>query len=350
MPALPLGRTLKTAVGHLLYYSGMMAIWQRRALRRKALILMYHRVLTDDELSRTASHPAIIVKSSTFERHMALLKRRFHVLTFEAFADHIERKVPFPDSSVVITFDDGWRDNYTNALPILRRYGLPALVFLPSAYVGTRRLFWQETLVHLLLVAADRSRYDESVHSRLSALLSASGLNQLLDLPQAQRRAAAIVAVGRLKAESRQARQQLIETLASELGVATDNLSDIDSFMGWDELREMALSGIRFGGHGVDHLLLTQVSGDEADEEILGSKKFLDECLKAPTATFSYPNGYLNASIVEKVRSAGYRVAFTTTRGLVECTNDPLMVGRLNIHEGPTSSTPMFLARMIGLF
>lgn len=350
MPGVSLPRTLKVAAVHLLYYTGIMGAWARWALRRKVLVLMYHRVLTDDEATRTASHPAIIVTSRTFDRQMALLKRRCRVLTLEQLADHFERKRPFPDFSVVITFDDGWRDNYTNALPILRRHGLPAIVFLPSAFIGTRRLFWQETLVHLLLIAAGRAQDDPSAWGRLSAVLAGPGLDQVLGLPEPDRRAGAIAAVSHLKSKTREARQALIDTLAAELGVGTCGLSEVDGFIGWDELREMSRSGIAFGGHGVDHLLLTQASADEMDEEILGSKAFLEERIDATIPTFSYPNGYVNPVIVDKVRRAGYRLAFTTKRGLAECQDDPATIGRLNIHEGPTDSDAMFMARLVGLF
>jgi peptidoglycan/xylan/chitin deacetylase (PgdA/CDA1 family) len=346
---MPLSRTLKVAAVHVLYYCGILSVWQHWALRRRAVVLMYHRVLTEEELRQTASHPAITVTSNTFARQMALLKKRFRVLSLEQFVDHLERKVPFRGSSVVITFDDGWRDNYTNALPILRRHGLPALVLLPSAYVNTDRLFWQETLVHLLLVAARSVQENQALQPRLACLLGRWSLDQVLDLPQCDLRSGAIAAVGRLKTESRHVRQELIDALAAELGVATSKLSDVDAFIGWDELREMSRSGITFGGHGVDHLLLTQVSGNEVEEEIIGSRQFLDQRLDAPIATFSYPNGYLNTSIVEKVRSTGYRVAFTTKRGLVSCTDDPMAISRFNIHETVTSSNPMFLARLVGL-
>jgi len=141
-----------------------------------------------------------------------------------------------------------------------------------------------------------------------------------------------------------------MDALAAELNVATTGLSEVDGFIGWDELHEMSRSGIAFGGHGVDHLLLTQASGEDVDREVLGSRAFLEERAGAPIATFSYPNGYVDPSIVERVRRAGFRLGFTARRGLLECQDDPLTIGRLNIHEGPTGSNPMFMARLIGLF
>lgn len=349
MPVERLARVLKIAGIQALYYSGAMGHRQRRVLRNKALVLMYHRVLSERERSQTASHPAIVVSVKTFERQMALLKERFNVLTLAQFADHVIRRVPFPDSSVLITFDDGWRDNCTNALPILRRYGLPAVVFLPAAFVGSRQLFWQETLVHLVLRApAVLEAHPERATTAL-AVLAGSGLAAVLDTPAPRRRAAAISAVGRLKSEAPERRRELIEALSGALELPALGLSDVDAFVDFDQIQTMAGSGIAFGGHGVEHLLLTQVSDEQVCQEVSGSKEFLGK-VGAPLPTFSYPNGFINARIADTVRSAGFTLAFTTKRGLVTCDDDPMHVGRLNVHEGVTSSPAMFLARMTGLF
>lgn len=350
MRSVRVSRIFKVALVHILYYSGILGLWQRRVLNRKAVVLMYHRVLTHAEMQQTASHPALAVSNRTFERQMAFLKRRFHVLSVEEFANHLAHQVPFPGSSVVITFDDGWRDNYANALPILRRYDLPALIFLPTGFIGTRRLFWQETLVHLLLSAASASRGDRGLRYRLDELLAPHDLGEVLDLPASEIRLGAIQAVGGLKTTSGAARQQLIGALASELGVSTTGLSDVDGFVHWHEVHDMARDGINFGGHGIEHLLLTQASSEEADNEIVGSIEFLKRELGVSLAAFSYPNGYLTEAIVEKVRAAGYDLAFTTRRGPVDCSDDPMTVRRINVHEGVTSSAAMFLARMIGVF
>src|SRR3712207_3686640 len=98
---------IKVTIAYTLYYTGVFRVWQSIALRRKAVVLMYHRVLTPEARRRTGSHPGIVVDRRTFARHMAVLKRRFVVLSTEEFARHLERREPLPDSSCLITFDDG---------------------------------------------------------------------------------------------------------------------------------------------------------------------------------------------------------------------------------------------------
>src|SRR5262245_40451102 len=149
---------------------------------------MYHRVLTTDEQGRAGSHPGIVVERDTFVRHMALLRQRFVVLSVQEFAAHLEQNRPFPSSSCLITFDDGWRDNFVNALPVLEAQQLPSVIFLPVNFIGTNRLFWREALTQLLVRACLVAR-EPSHRDRLREPLSALGMEQVLDIPDQDPRA-----------------------------------------------------------------------------------------------------------------------------------------------------------------
>lgn len=337
-------------VSHVLYYLGLLRLWQRVILRRRAVVLMYHRVLTAEERRVSGSHPALVVERDTFAMQMTVLKRWFTVLSLEEFADRVEEKREFPDSACVITFDDGWRDNFTNALPILSRLQLPAVVFLPMNYIGRRRLFWQETLAHLLVKAAATVRREPSREARLRSLLQPVSLEQVLDQAEGDPYPLAIETVAALKGRDHSDLEDLIGHLADALDVRRDDLAGIDAFMNWEEVDTMSRQGVAFGGHGMEHWLLTHVSGEEADAEIQGAKRVLDERFVGSVPVFSYPNGYLTSELVDKVRGAGYRLAFTTRRGFVRSGDDPYTIRRLNVHEAMTDTAPMFLARVLGLF
>lgn len=341
--------TLKSLLAHALYWSGALRLLQAVVLRRKAIVLMYHRVLAPDEQRRAGSHPALIVERETFAQQMAVLRRRFRVLSVEQFADYMERRIPFPDSSCLITFDDGWRDNFTNALPALRRQALPAVVFLPIDYIGQERVFWQEALTHLLTRAVEQ-RNDPARRAAIDAVLAANGLEAVLDPAEPDLRTRALAVVGRQKTLTRAAVEQLLDTLAGALGVKVSDFAASDGFMTWDEVQAMAEGGVSFGGHGVRHLLLTQVSAVEAAGEIHGASRGLHERLGLTNTTFCYPNGYWSPALAAEVRTAGYRLAFITDEGFVTCEDDRFSIRRLGIHQDTTSSTPMFLARILGLW
>jgi len=342
--------TIKNIVAHGLYYVGLLQILQAVKLRKKAVVLMYHRVLTADESRQTASHPALIVERETFARQMALLKKRFAVLSIEEFAERLENNRPLPPSACVVTFDDGWKDNFSNALPILRAHDLPSLVFLPFDYIGSGALFWQETLVHLLMRVVDETRRDPSRRGEFTALLDPVGLAWLLDSDERELRPRIIEMVSAKKQLGRERLDSLARQLATMLDVRLDQLSDVDGFIDWSQVEEMRRHRVSFGGHGIKHHLLTMVSGECADDEIHGSKDALERRLQPTVATFSYPNGYHTPEIATKVRKAGYALAFIATGGWVERGDDRWTIKRVNIHQMVTDTSPMFLARLVGLF
>ncbi|HET7218518.1 MAG TPA: polysaccharide deacetylase family protein [Vicinamibacterales bacterium] len=339
---------VKSALAHTLYALGLLQLWQSVALRRKAVVLMYHRVLTADERRRSGSHPAIIVDRATFAKQMALLKRRFTVLSQDEFARCIESRTPFPDSACLITFDDGWADNYTNALPELEKQGLPAVVFLPVHFVGTRRMFWRESLTQVLMRMAGEVRRDPARREQVRALLAPAGLERLADIGDGDPRTAVLDAIDSRKDLALE-HEALPATLARELGIDLAATSGADAFLDWPQAVAMSRRGVAFGGHGAEHRLLTHVTPAEADAEMAAASAVIAEKLGARAESFSYPNGNWTPAIAARVRAHGYRLAFTTEPGPVESTVDPFAIRRLNVHEDSTGSEALFLARLVGL-
>lgn len=339
----------KLTVAHTLYALGLLRLWQKIALRRRAVVLMYHRVLTPAEQAASGSHPALVVDPETFARQMQVLKRWFRVLSVAELLDHMERGVPLPSCSCVITADDGWSDNYHHMLPILREHGLPALVFLPVNYIGTRRLFWQEALTHLLVRAVRLTRQDATRRPALARILDPVGLGEVLDAESQDPRPAIVARLGEQKERGRAAVTALLGALADELGVRLERLSEVDGFIDWEQADEMARHGVTFGGHGAEHLLLTQVADADVDRELATARDVLIRRYPSMPLTYSYPNGYYTADVVARTRAAGYRLGFITRRGFVRHDDSPLEVKRLNIHQPTTRTTPLFLARVLGL-
>lgn len=341
---------IKVVIAHSLYWAGLLQLFQRVVLRRKAVVLMYHRVLTDEQRRRTGSHPGIVVSRETFACHMRLLKRRFAVMSFDEFAHRLECRVPFPDSACLITFDDGWCDNFENGLSILREYSLPALIFLPVNFIGRRRLFWREALTHLLALAVAEARRNPERRPRLTDLLRPAHLDDVLGIDSGEPLSVVASAINARASLGPSAMERLVSQLSVELGVGMEQLDTPDGFMNWDQVRAMAREGIAFGSHGADHLLLTDVTPEQAQQEIELSRNVLGATFRDAIPVFGYPNGNWNQDIARRIETAGYRFAFTTKPGFVTCDDDRFTLRRFNIHEMATASTPMFLARIVGLF
>jgi peptidoglycan/xylan/chitin deacetylase (PgdA/CDA1 family) len=344
------GLVAKRAVAQVLYALGLLQAWQAVALRQRAVVLMYHRVLTPEQRAAAGSHPAMVVSRDAFEMQMAVLRRRFVPLSVDAFWERLASRQPFPDSSCLITFDDGWRDNVENALPALRRHGLPALIFLPVHFIGSTRVFWQEALAHLLRGAAKAHGAEPARRAAIEARLGSAGLERLLAAGALDDPLTLFKAIDGLKTRTRPEILALVEGLAGDLGVPLETLSRTDGFMTWEQAEELARDGVAWGGHGVEHHLLTLVPPEVVREEAEGSRAEVARRAGQPPLAFSYPNGYVNDAVVRTVKAAGYQLGFITRRGHVRCDDDPFLIRRLNIHEAMTDTPSMFLARLVGLW
>lgn len=340
----------KEAIAQALYRLGLLDLLRRRRLRGRAVVLMYHRVLPEDARARSASHPGYVVSDTTFARQMAFLRSRFTVLSAHEFLSHLDTGAPFPDSSCLITFDDGWYDNLTHALPVLQAHGLPALVFLPVNFIGTRRLFWRERLTQALRAAVDRARQEPDRVAGLRALLAPHGLASLLEAAAPPPLTTFIDAVQSLAHRRMADDGALAQAIERVAGVEVEALPSPDAFLDWNDVRTMARAGIAFGGHGAEHRLLGALPPHEADEEIRQSRERVSREVGVPALALSYPNGSVTSDVRRLTEAAGYRMAFTIEPGSVAAGDDRFLLKRVNVHEDGTASMPRFLGRMVGLF
>ncbi|MCB2173673.1 polysaccharide deacetylase family protein [bacterium] len=335
--------TIKVCWATLLYHLGILRLLRYLLLRDKAVVLMYHRVLGDGERARSFSHPGIIVAGDSFAMQMAYLREQFTVLTLDDFLAALHGNGPFPPGSCLITFDDGWLDNYRNALPIMQREGLPATVFLPVAYIGTGKVFWREQACAVLCGAARE-------HGGKGAqLLGALGLERLADLPPAESTAAIQEYLNGLKNFAIDRREAVLAEIDAYAQTMAADEDAVDRFIDWDQAREMQECGISFGSHGFSHYLLTQLDYAAVTEEACSSRQAIQAELNRQVRALSYPNGNYDDRITEIVAEVGYAAAFTVESGPVASGDDPYRVKRVSIHEDMTRSRALFLARILGV-
>ena len=338
----------KLALAWLLYLVGAFHLWKRIALRGRAVVLVYHRVLRSDEAGRAWSHPAIVVSRDTFERQMRVLARWFRVLSVTEFASILQRGERFPTASCVVTFDDGWEDTYREAWPVLRRYDIPAIVFLPVGLIGGEGTFWQERMAQLLFAAWQRQRRDVSFARHARQVLAPLCLDSC---PNGSADAARASILSLVQARKREAvnPSSAIPVLAKLVGEDVTETGS-DRLMTWEMARDMMRGGVAFGGHGASHRILTSLAPGDLDDEVRQAREVIQRELAVEPVAFSYPNGDVDDAVVDAVRQGGFRVAFSMRRGFVRPGTVALRVPRVNIHEDVTGTTPLFLARVLGLF
>lgn len=325
-----------------LYYSGALRLLLRWRFRRRGVVLMYHRVLPDTECTRSFSSRGIIVSPATFERHLRFLQRHFTVIGPEEFRDWLLDGRDLPKPPCLITFDDGWKDNLVHALPVLKSQQLPAVIFLPTDYIGTGQLFWQERLSRLLY------RLGQQPALRTHALVAQYGLGGVFDARRDNLAEYAGTLARTFKGREAQEIDRLFTALSAILAGA-DESTDVDTYLNWDDVRKLRKERISFGSHSLSHRILTQLPPADVTTELGESRRILEQHLQAPVHFLAYPNGNHDAATCAQARQAGYQLAFTTLPGTIVRGDDPMALPRINIHDGAHRHLPLFCTSLAGV-
>ena len=274
---------------------------------RKPLVLLYHRV-ADDPLDAQL----LSVSPKNFEAHLKQLADNYNVLPLHTLLDDIRNGVINP-KTVAITFDDGYLDNLTNAVPLLKKYGLHATIFITSGLVGSQEEFWWDALERIFLTCEP-----------LPEFLNVDGFegDSKWDMCSPK---------GRLKA------YEAFCSLLRTLPVSGINKT-IDSFFKWSGLKKqarlthrivnetdlMALSSsplIEIGAHGVNHVVLGLMKAEEQTYEIRKSKRSLERITEQPVRLFSYPYGNISDfnEITKKIlHKEGFDAGIANVQGRIE--------------------------------
>lgn len=283
---------------------GLVAALGRRGNR--PLVLGYHRVVDDFGTTAHTEMPSMLISSRMFERHLDCIGRYFTFVTLDDIGQRIAAGQPFDRPVAAVTFDDGYRDVYEHAFPVLMRKGIPAGVFVVTELVG--RPFWQvhDRLYHLVTKAF--ATWDDP-RRELAALFHA------LRLPAARlthNRLAArnpMLAVASILPELTLVEvRRLMDRLEVDLG---NGFHHIPQTLGWAELTEMSKAGITIGSHTKSHVSLPTEAPDVVAEELAGSRRQLARYLGQSIAHFAYPGGQFTPAVVEAVKRAGYEFAYT---------------------------------------
>lgn len=333
---------IRRVLAAMLYYSGALWLLAEIRLRGKAAVLMYHRVLPRD--ANTFSHYGIIVSPESLARQMQFLKRHFRLLTPEKFGAELTGP-GFGRRSCLITFDDGWQDNHRHALPVLKKLGIPTVVFVATAFVGTSNTFWQERLTRLLFMASRSPSFGDDVLRELDALDSRS-----MDDAAAEYRLRNLVTT--LKLREPVIRERLIQRLeadAKRAGLDGSGLGD-DRFLSWDEVRDLQDSGlVTVGSHAHTHTPLTSLGYEGAKAELVRAQQELRDHGIPPTSFCAYPNGNVDDAVAAAARDAGITLGFATGHGRVSNGDDPLRLRRINVHDRSSATRAEFLCLILGV-
>jgi peptidoglycan/xylan/chitin deacetylase (PgdA/CDA1 family) len=231
--------------------------------------------------------------------------------------------------TVAITFDDGYQDNYLYAHPILRRYGLPATLFVATGYIGTGRVLWNDRVAWAI-------KHTERNNTEFVSRFTGEGLPlESMD----DRNKAFISILENLKGYPEEERNALVDDIVKEL--QNGKRGPEPMMLSWGELHTMTQEGWAVGSHTVNHAILTKVNEAGARRELLESKQILEETLQRAVRLFAYPNGRdtdFNPRIKALIRETGYEAAVTTVDGFNEANCDLFEIRRRNPWDEHLSS------------
>jgi peptidoglycan/xylan/chitin deacetylase (PgdA/CDA1 family) len=307
----------------------------RKSLKRRSTprlaILCYHRVGTGG-VPLYSQLPAKV-----FEAQMRFLRRNYRVISL----DQLIQEMTCPSSlepTIAVTFDDGYRDLYGQAFPILQAYKIPATMFLTVGAIETGEVAWYDRIFLALQVASD-AMFDIELDRPNRFVLSS----------ESSRMWAATQIISYLRTALPDCRKQCCIDLENRIYVPEDRLRD--RMLTWDQIRTMQRGGISFGAHTMTHPVVSRLPVAEMEWEILKSKEILEERLDASVRHFAFPFGKRDEcgdSALSILASGGFASAATTEWGLNSLGTNPFQLRRVQI--GEMGSLAMFAFQLNKLF
>jgi len=286
------------------------------------LVLRYHSVFEPGTERDQLISPTILTAPADFDRQMAHIASRYNPLDIGEVMACLRDSSALPRNGIVVTFDDGYADNYDLAAPILLKHGIPAAFFITSGFIGESRPPWH----CIVRCAFERTSHDVWLLDDDTVLPLTTESDRLW----ARRRAATMLEG--LTAEERAAR---VSALCAQLGVEPPEAPGM--MMTWDQARELARLGLTIGAHSASHPNLARVPGDELRREVLGATQRIANEIGIEVRHFAYPNPYgqpnFSPAVADAVRNAGCATACTTTLGRVRCDTDVYAIPRVGISD-----------------
>jgi peptidoglycan/xylan/chitin deacetylase (PgdA/CDA1 family) len=309
---------LKTVLANSLEKTGLIRLAELGLAPRQPVIFMLHRVLPEEEASGFYN-PYLALTPQSFENFLAFLSQHFRVQTLAELVGQLHAQAPGGLRRCALTFDDGWEDNYRVAWPILRRFGMPATIFVTTDLTGTSELlpedklwrYWQKAKAAGSLPAFDRV---------LEGYRGAQRVNIESGFPPY--RAA-------LKQLPGKKRLQLFADLESRFGALPQQ--NLSSFMTWSQLKELSEDMITLGSHTVTHASLAYEEDSVIREELCGSKTMLEQQISKKIEYLAYPTGISDERVTSEAATAGYAAAVTTESRAVAANANPLLLPRIAI-------------------
>ncbi len=318
---------MKTLIYRLLLISGVVAV-MRFVHRNGLIILLYHGVAPKSGGTDIYNYRGKFVTPEAFDYQLQYLSRHYRILELDDALSRL-RNGTLPKYSLTITFDDGYRNFYTHAYPILQRLGISATMFLATDFVLRKRPLWVDRLEYAI---------GRSVGSRAEKIARDSALRD------------------ELKTLSRDAREPRLQQIEKEAGASLEDFEgDRADYapLSVFEIREMAANGMRFGAHTRSHPILSCERPEDAHAEITSSVAELQSIISPLSQAFAYPNGQRGdwrESEEEAVAASLCTAALTTIEGVSTAASHPYRMSRIAMDATDKNAAFASIASCVRLY
>lgn len=324
----------KNLLASVIYYSGFIKILKSLG-RNYVKILIFHSV--NDRESGFIKGTDVWTSSEKFEKYLKYIAKNYQVISLKDLVVALKRR-KIPKGTVVITFDDGFADNYHFAYPLLKHYKMPATMFLVTDCIENKRPIWIQELYYLVnYIGVER-------------LIEAfNELKEVLQMPQLEFRKNRRRNLNPEKSieeylsfsVSKEVRGKILDRLYIHFKLERERIfNEGKIFLNWDQVKQMSQDGISFGNHGASHTPFSAMAVDEQEEEIVQSKKVIEKYLNKGFMPFSYPYGwdkYFTRNTKRATINSGHSCALTAMPTLNGDHTSPFELGRIDVKNVPVS-------------
>ena len=299
---------IKPLINRTIYYSGLVFILREiyfKLFGYQTRFLCFHRVVDNSNYYYSFLRILGRLNVEEFEKRIKYLMRFYKVVSLDEYYNKIQ-KCEKIKRTLVLTFDDGYKCFYKNVFPLLKKYRIPASIFLTTKFIDNNEdMFWYDKLIFLIATTKEKYFYCPEILNKQYKLLNYKdkkelyfGLNSFL------------------KGLDDDVKNEMVKKLFQILKVEEIELKEKEQMLTWAQIQEMYNSGlVTYGAHTVSHPILTRIPLKAVENELRSSKERIELELNCKIKSFVYPNGSKNdfdLEIKELVKKTGYAIAFTT--------------------------------------
>jgi peptidoglycan/xylan/chitin deacetylase (PgdA/CDA1 family) len=291
---------------------------------RGSRILIYHGICTDDH---TRFNP-IFLTLKTFEQHLKFYKKHFNVVSLDDYYQHKFNNNKF---NICLTFDDGFANNYKYVLPLLEQYQIPATFFITAIRSAGYDILWNDFLGIVSKYGADQISFKDEFYQK-------GDHNKYISTKTG------ISLVERLRSSGFAEKAEMMETLYRSMPFK-NNKHDKDYWLQMTTTQIKELSKSRFasiGAHGYFHNDLARININDAEAELINSKKYLENIIEKSVNSFAFPYGSYTPEVVSVAKQTGYNQLLAMDFLNNQDANDTSMRERFTVNPFISANNQMY--------